>query len=127
MLIVVSWTLVALSVTVSTAVRAAPVLGSTVKSMLPSPDPDVPAVILRNAALLTPPQVQLAEVLIETDDEPPPAGNVVVGFPVMTWQPPTEDPDDPAEEPPGDSGLPPQAMATSSRTAAEATRARRER
>ena len=121
MLITVSATVVAESVTVNVAVRWAPVLAATLNPMVPSPEPDTPWVMVRNEALLTAPHVQLALVLMEIVAEPPEAGNVVVVFPVMTWHPP-EVPD--VEELPA--GLPPQATATSRNAEQTATRVRRE-
>ena len=84
MVITVSAIVVSESVTVNVAVRCAPAFAATVNWMLPSPAPDAPCVTVRNVALLTAPHVQLAAVLIETDDDPPAAENDVVVFPVMT-------------------------------------------
>jgi hypothetical protein len=115
MVIVVSTKAVLVSVTVKTAVRADPVLVATANWMVPFPEPDAPWVTVRKAALLTAPQVQLLVVLTDTDPEPPAAGKLVIVLPVMTVHP---------FEPPGDVGLPPQAVATSSSAAMEATRVR---
>jgi hypothetical protein len=102
----VSATVVFESVTVIVATRCGPVFGATENAIAPSPEPDAPAVIVRNEALLTPPHVQVADVRIEIVAEPPEAGNDVVVLPVITWQPTT--PPDPFEPlvPLGDEGLP---------------------
>ena len=52
--------------------------------MPPSPAPVAPCVMVMNEALVTAPHVQLEDVRIEMDAEPPEAENDVVVFPVMT-------------------------------------------
>jgi len=84
----VSATAVFESVTCIAAVRCAPVLGATENPIVPSPAPDAPCVIVRNAALLTAPHVQALVVRIEMVADPPEAGNDVVVFPVITSHPP---------------------------------------
>ena len=106
MVIAVSAKLALESVTVNVATRTGPVLAATAKPMLPFPEPEAPCVMLRNEALLTAPHVQVLDVLMEMDAEPPAAGNDVVVFPVMTWHPLD-----------ADVGLLPQAAAISGRAA----------
>jgi hypothetical protein len=55
--------------------------------IVPSPAPDEPWSTVRNAALLTAPQLQVDVLLTEMDAEPPVAGNDVVVLPVITWHP----------------------------------------
>ena len=114
---------IAVPVIVNVAVRAAPELAATVNWTMPSPVPDAPWVMVRNAALLTAVHAQLAGVFTEMDGDPPAAENVVVVAPVMIWHPP----DDVVEEPPGAVGLPLQATATSSNATDTMIRVRGER
>ena len=72
------------SVTVSAAVRAAPVLAATENATVPLPAPVAPWVTVRNEALLLAPHVQLLDVLMDMVPVPPAAEKDVVVLPVMT-------------------------------------------
>jgi hypothetical protein len=74
----------AVPVIVNVAVRSGPVLAATENWTVPSPVPDAPWVMVRNAALLTAVHAQLVpRGLTEMDADPPAAENVVVVIPVM--------------------------------------------
>lgn len=75
---------IAVPVIVNVAARSGPVLAATANCTMPSPVPDAPCVMVRNAALLTAAHAQLVpRGLTEMDADPPAAGNVVVVVPVM--------------------------------------------